>query len=81
MVEQALLAHHVYAVGIPLVACALYKAAAAGEVVISVPAAESACWSCAVGAVPKPTSTGPNATTVWVGAWQARPPLDRQFTR
>ena len=45
-----MLAHHAYAVGIPLVACALYKAAAAGEVVISVPAAKNACWSCAVGA-------------------------------
>jgi len=50
MAEQALLAHHAYAAGIPLVACALYKVAAAGEVVISVPAAKSACWSCAVGA-------------------------------
>ena len=50
MNEQALLAHHAYAAGIPLVACALYKAAAAGEVVISVPAAKTACWSCAVGA-------------------------------
>lgn len=50
MAEQALLAHHAYATGIPLVACALYKAAAAGEVVISVPAAKNACWSCAVGA-------------------------------
>ncbi|MFE2516394.1 HesA/MoeB/ThiF family protein [Streptomyces mirabilis] len=49
MGEQALLAHHAYAAGIPLVACALYKAAAAGEVVISVPAVNTACWSCAVG--------------------------------
>ena len=50
MAEQALLAHHAYAAGIPLVACALYKKAAAGEVVLSVPAATTACWSCAVGA-------------------------------
>jgi len=50
MGEQALLAHHAYAAGIPMVACALYKAAAAGEVVITVPAAGTACWSCAVGA-------------------------------
>jgi molybdopterin/thiamine biosynthesis adenylyltransferase len=49
MREQAQLAHYAYAAGIPLVACALYKAAAAGEVVISVPAARTACWSCAVG--------------------------------
>jgi molybdopterin/thiamine biosynthesis adenylyltransferase len=49
MREQALLTHHAYAAGIPVVACALYKAAAAGEVVISVPAAGTACWSCAVG--------------------------------
>jgi len=31
MTEQALLAHHAYAAGVSLVACALYKAAAAGE--------------------------------------------------
>ena len=50
MTEQALLAHHAYAAGVPLVACALYKKAAAGEVVLSVPAAGTACWWCAVGA-------------------------------
>jgi molybdopterin/thiamine biosynthesis adenylyltransferase len=50
MVEQALLAHHAYAAGVPFVACALYKKAAAGEVVLSVPAAKTACWRCAVGA-------------------------------
>jgi molybdopterin/thiamine biosynthesis adenylyltransferase len=50
MAEQALLAHHAYAAGVPLVACALYKKAAAGEVVLSVPAAGTACWRCAVGA-------------------------------
>lgn len=50
MTEQALLAHHAYAAGVPLVACALYKKAAAGEVVLSVPAAGTACWRCAVGA-------------------------------
>lgn len=50
MAEQALLAHHAYAAGVPLVACALYKKAAAGEVVLSVPAAGTACWPCAVGA-------------------------------
>ena len=50
MTEQALLAHHAYAAGVPLVACALYKKAAAGEVVLSVPATGTACWWCAVGA-------------------------------
>jgi molybdopterin/thiamine biosynthesis adenylyltransferase len=50
MAEQALLAHHAYAAGVPLVACALYKKAAAGEVVLSVPAAGTACWTCTVGA-------------------------------
>ncbi|MDA8322460.1 MAG: ThiF family adenylyltransferase [Actinomycetota bacterium] len=50
MAEQAVLAHHAYAAGVPLVACAVYKAAAAGEVVITVPTAKTACWSCAVGA-------------------------------
>src|SRR5664280_1381478 len=55
MNEQALLAHHAYAANVPLVACALYRAAAAGEVVLAVPEAATACWLCAVG--PK-TSSG-----------------------
>jgi molybdopterin/thiamine biosynthesis adenylyltransferase len=50
MAEQALLAHHAYAAGVSLVACALYTKAAAGEVVLSVPTAKTACWQCAVGA-------------------------------
>ncbi|GAB3988980.1 hypothetical protein GCM10029978_112790 [Actinoallomurus acanthiterrae] len=50
MAEQARLSHHAYAAGIPMVSCALYRRAAAGEVVISVPATETACWNCAVGA-------------------------------
>jgi molybdopterin/thiamine biosynthesis adenylyltransferase len=50
MAEQALLAHHAYFAGVPLVACALYRKAAAGEVVLSVPSADTACWACAVGA-------------------------------
>lgn len=50
MQQQAYLNHHVYASGRPLLACALYRRAAAGEIVISIPAARTACWSCAVGA-------------------------------
>jgi molybdopterin/thiamine biosynthesis adenylyltransferase len=50
LAEQGLLAHHAYAARIALVACALYRKAAAGEVVLSVPAAGTACWMCAVGA-------------------------------
>lgn len=49
MREQALLAHHAYAVGTPLVSCALYKGAAAGEVALVVPSAKTACWLCATG--------------------------------
>ena len=49
MAEQALLAHTAYHRGIPMVACALYRAAAAGEVVVVVPAARTACWLCATG--------------------------------
>jgi len=49
MGEQAVLAHHAYHGGVPMVACALYKAAAAGEVVLAVPSAATACWFCAVG--------------------------------
>ncbi len=50
MQQQAALNHHAYAALIPLVACAVYRRAAAGEVILSVPAARSACWSCTVGA-------------------------------
>jgi len=50
MQEQAGLAHIVYDKAIPLLACAMYRKAAAGEVVIVVPTAGTACWSCAVGA-------------------------------
>jgi molybdopterin/thiamine biosynthesis adenylyltransferase len=49
MAEQAALSHHAYAMGVPLVACALYRKAAAGEVVLAVPASDTACWACAVG--------------------------------
>ena len=49
MQQQALLAHHAYASNVTLVACALYRKAAAGEVVLQVPSADTACWSCAVG--------------------------------
>jgi molybdopterin/thiamine biosynthesis adenylyltransferase len=50
LAEQGLLAHYAYAARVALVACALYRKAAAGEIVLSVPAAETACWTCAVGA-------------------------------
>ena len=49
MPQQAVVSHHAYVAGVPLVACALYRAGAAGEVVLSVPQARTACWSCAVG--------------------------------
>lgn len=47
--DQALLSHHAYAVGTPLVACALYRRAAAGEIAIIVPGLHTACWVCATG--------------------------------
>lgn len=47
--QQAALSHHAYAAGVPLVACALYRKAAAGEIVISIPEANTPCWSCAIG--------------------------------
>ncbi len=49
MQEQALLAHHAYYADIPLVACAMYRAAAAGEVIVVCPQAHTACWLCATG--------------------------------
>ncbi|MGE3288171.1 MAG: ThiF family adenylyltransferase [Pseudonocardia sp.] len=47
--EQATLVHHAYAAGVPTVACALYRAAAAGEVVLVSPSHATACWLCAIG--------------------------------
>ena len=46
---QALLNHHAYAAGTPLVACGLYRQAHAGEVVIVVPQLDTGCWMCATG--------------------------------
>jgi len=48
---QAALAHHACAAGVPLVACAMYKKAALGEVALAVPAAGPTCRWSAVGAV------------------------------
>ena len=49
MADQAVLAHWAYWLGIPQVACAVYRKGAAGEVVIVVPRASTSCWNCAVG--------------------------------
>jgi molybdopterin/thiamine biosynthesis adenylyltransferase len=49
MREQLLLAHHGYAAGIPMVCCALYQRARAGELIISMPGANSACVACSLG--------------------------------
>jgi molybdopterin/thiamine biosynthesis adenylyltransferase/proteasome lid subunit RPN8/RPN11 len=48
--EQALLGHHAYAAGTPLVACGLYRQARAGEVVVVVPQLDTPCLTCATGA-------------------------------
>ena len=49
MLEQGRLAASAYCRGIPQVACALFRRAAAGEVVVVVPQARTPCWSCCVG--------------------------------
>ncbi len=46
---QALLSHHAYWANCPLVSCALYRQAAAGEVVICLPQIGTPCWSCTIG--------------------------------
>jgi hypothetical protein len=56
--EQAVLAHRAHVVGVPLVACAMYKKAALGEAALAVPAAGTACWWSAVGAVTPAGSYG-----------------------
>ena len=47
-VAQGALDHRATAIGRPTVHCALYRGAAAGEIVVNVPGA-TACWSCATG--------------------------------
>lgn len=49
MRDQLVLAHHAYAAGIPMVACALYTGAEAGEIVVSLPDAGSPCVACSLG--------------------------------
>lgn len=52
---QALLSHHAYFAGTPLVSCALYRRAEAGEVVVVLPSLGTPCWHCTVGgALPGP---------------------------
>ena len=48
MEEQFQLSEYAYHAQVPLVACALYQRAAAGEVIMSVPAAETACLRCTI---------------------------------
>lgn len=61
MGEQAHLAHWAYHLGVPSVACAMYRKGAAGEVVLVVPAANSPCWSCTVGADSRSAGLRPDA--------------------
>lgn len=47
--DQGLLGHHAYHRRVPMVACALYQRAAAGEVVIVDPGRSTPCWRCSIG--------------------------------
>lgn len=47
--DQSLLSHYAYWRGVRLIACALYRQAAAGEVIIVDPSRGTACWRCSVG--------------------------------
>lgn len=46
---QALLGHHAYFAGTPLISCALYRRAEAGEVVVVLPSLRTPCWHCSIG--------------------------------
>ena len=48
MDQQLILGHHAFSAGVPMVCCALYRRAAAGEVVLAVPVAATACIRCAL---------------------------------
>jgi molybdopterin/thiamine biosynthesis adenylyltransferase len=49
MREQLLLAHHAYAREVPVVCCAMYALAKAGEIVVALPAMGSPCVACSLG--------------------------------
>lgn len=60
MTEQATLAKAAYEKRIVQVAAAMYRKAAAGEVMIAVPEARTPCWACAVGTSALSTSERPD---------------------
>ncbi len=60
MTEQAALAKVAYEKRIVQVAAAMYRKAAAGEVMIAVPEARTPCWACAVGTSALSTSERPD---------------------
>ena len=60
MTEQAALAKAAYEKRIVQVAAAMYRKAAAGEVMIAVPEARTPCWACAVGTSALSTSERPD---------------------
>lgn len=60
MTEQATLAKVAYEKRIVQVAAAMYRKAAAGEVMIAVPEARTPCWACAVGTSALSTSERPD---------------------
>lgn len=60
MTEQAALAKAAYEKRIVQVAAAMYRKAAAGEVMIAVPEARTPCWACGVGTSALSTSERPD---------------------
>ncbi len=72
---QALLSHHAYWAGHPLISCALYTGAAAGEVVISVPETNTPCWSCTIGGGIGGTAEKDYGTGRLVGELALGPPI------
>lgn len=49
---QSHLCHHAYATGTRFLACALYKSASAGEIVLVDPVIGTPCWHCSIGGLP-----------------------------
>jgi molybdopterin/thiamine biosynthesis adenylyltransferase len=70
---QAQLCHYAYLTATPFISCALYRQAAAGEVLVVIPEAGTPCWSCATGqggvgrTAPKDYGTGRLAAEVALG--------------
>lgn len=73
MAQQMGFSSDVYRAGVPMICCAMYRLAHAGEVVISVPSAHTACIRCSLGN--STAAGGQKVTDYGVGRLESHPGL------